>query len=182
MTFPESPPDTESDKTGDSHEAWLSGVFERFQKPLVSYAARLLNGRLEPARDCVQETFLALCKQPRSSVEGHVEAWLFRTCRHRIIDHQRRRNPMNSTAGGLELDRVKTPSPDPSEAASLREEHGRVEAAVKQLPAREQELLAMRLVHQLSYKQIAEITGLSVSNVGFILHQAVTHLREAVPG
>lgn len=84
-----------------------------------------------------------------------------------------------ATSGGLE--QAEAAEPAPIHAASLNEEQLRVEAAVKQLPAREQELLTMRLTHELSYKQIADITGLSVSNVGFLLHQAVTRLREALP-
>ncbi len=46
------------------HRKWLVQLFERYHRPLVAYAAQLLSGNIEAARDCVQETFLSLCKQP----------------------------------------------------------------------------------------------------------------------
>ena len=69
---------------------------------------------------------------------------------------------------------------DPSAAMQRSEEQQLVEQHIQQLPAREQELLALRLSHGMSYKQIAEITGLSPSNVGFLLHQALVRLKTAL--
>ena len=45
------------------------------------------------------------------------------------------------------------------------------------LPARQQELLRLKFLNGFSYKQISRITALSVSNVGFLIHSAVTRLR-----
>jgi len=69
---------------------------------------------------------------------------------------------------------------DPPSQAIRNEEHELVEHQIQQLPVREQELLALRLSHGMSYKQIAEITGLTTSNVGFLLHQALVRLKSAI--
>ena len=79
----------ESHPTGDDHRIWLNATFERLERPLIAYAMRLLGGNVEVARDCVQESFLRLCRESRSHVEGHVDAWLFKTCRNRAMDHHR---------------------------------------------------------------------------------------------
>ena len=46
------------------------------------------------------------------------------------------------------------------------------------LPANQQEVVRLKFQEGMSYKQIAAITGLSVSNVGYLLHVAVNALRE----
>jgi RNA polymerase sigma-70 factor (ECF subfamily) len=60
-------------------------------------------------------------------------------------------------------------------------EHGsdmaRLAALTKQLPEREQELIALKYGAAISNRLIARLTGLSESNVGTILHRAVQTLR-----
>jgi RNA polymerase sigma-70 factor (ECF subfamily) len=71
------------------------------------------------------------------------------------------------------------PHPDSGPATKLerKEELTRVGRAIRQLPEKQQEALLLKLDAGLSYKQIAEVMQLSVSNVGFILHQAVQAIR-----
>ena len=51
---------------------------------------------------------------------------------------------------------------------------------VDQLTPRQQEVLRLRIQAGLSYREIAEVTGLTVSNVGFHLHAAVRSLRDTL--
>lgn len=162
------------------HRAWLSQLFARYERPLVAYALRLLPRDLERARDCVQETFLALCQQPRSHVEGHVEAWLFKTCRHKAMDHHRRESRMAHSVPLVATPLAHAKASDPAANLVLQEDQQRVADQLRSLPAREQEVLALRMGHGLSYKQIAEVTGLTVNHVGVLLHQAVSQLRTAL--
>ena len=73
-------------------------------------------------------------------------------------------------------------SAEPAGYLSQREEQAKLHDQIARLPTREQEVLSLRLGQGLSYKQIAEITDLSVSHVGVILHEAVTKLRVAMTG
>jgi RNA polymerase sigma-70 factor (ECF subfamily) len=50
------------------------------------------------------------------------------------------------------------------------------------LPENQGEVLRLRFQHQLTYKQIADVTGLSVSNVGFLIHTGLKSLRERFAG
>ena len=70
------------------------------------------------------------------------------------------------------------PAPDVSQAASDAEDKLMVGQLVEKLSPRQQEVLRLRLQGGLSYREIADVTGLTVSNVGFHLHEAVRNLRE----
>lgn len=172
----------DSHQTGDDHRAWLHAIFERLERPLIAYAMRLLNGNVEIARDCVQESFLRLCRERQSLVEGHVDAWLFKTCRNRAMDHHRKEARMMIDSDSTALATATAPASEPAGFLSKREEHEQLHDQISRLPTREQEVLSLRLAQGLSYKQIAEITDMSVSHVGVILHEAVTKLRTAMTG
>ena len=161
---------------------WLHATFERLERPLIAYAMRLLGGEVEVARDCVQESFLRLCRESRSHVEGHVDAWLFKTCRNRAMDHHRQEARMIIDSDSSALAMAQASTAEPGGYLSQREEQSRLHDHIAKLPTREQEVLSLRLGQGLSYKQIAEITDLSVSHVGVILHEAVTKLRTAMTG
>ncbi len=173
---------SDSHQTGDEHRKWLQATFERLERPLIAYAMRLLGGDVEVARDCVQESFLRLCCESRSHVEGHVDAWLFKTCRNRAMDHHRQEARMIIDSDSSALATAQASTAEPGGYLSQREEQARLHDQIARLPTREQEVLSLRLGQGLSYKQIAEITDLSVSHVGVILHEAVTKLRTAMAG
>ena len=170
----------ESHPTGDDHRLWLHATFVRLERPLIAYALRLLNGNVEAARDCVQESFLRLCRENQSNVEGHVDAWLFKTCRNRAMDHHRQEARMIIDSDSSALATALARSAEPSGHLSQREEQAKLHDLIATLPTREREVLSLRLGQGLSYKQIAEITDMSVSHVGVILHEAVTKLRTAM--
>ena len=48
---------------------------------------------------------------------------------------------------------------------------------IGKLSHNQQEVLRLRLQENLSYREIAEVTGLSISNVGFQLHEALCNLK-----
>ena len=184
MTQPAPPEGIASDShpTGDDHRLWLHATFERLERPLIAYAMRLLGGNVEIARDCVQESFLRLCRENRSHVEGHVDAWLFKTCRNRAMDHHRQEARMMIDSDSTALATASAPTAEPAGYLSQCEEQEQLHHQISRLPTREQEVLSLRLGQGLSYKQIAEITEMSVSHVGVILHEAVTKLRTAMTG
>ena len=181
----QSPPEgiaSDSHQTGDDHRLWLHATFERLERPLIAYALRLLNGNVEAARDCAQESFLRLCRENQSNVEGHVDAWLFKTCRNRAMDHHRQEARMIIDSDSSALATAIARSAEPAGHLAQREEQAKLQDQIARLPTREQEVLSLRLGQGLSYKQIAEITDMSVSHVGVILHEAVTKLRTAMTG
>jgi RNA polymerase sigma-70 factor (ECF subfamily) len=61
--------------------------------------------------------------------------------------------------------------------AELRSDLARLAALTADLPARDRELIALKYGASLNNRLIAELTGLTESNVGTILHRLVKTLR-----
>jgi RNA polymerase sigma-70 factor (ECF subfamily) len=154
---------------------WLRKALDDFETPLIRYARSLL-GDLDRARDVVQETFLRLCQQDRSSVEDHLPQWLFRVCRNLAIDLFRREVPMQ-TVDGMTAETLPAQSPDPADQMETTERLDRVKRLLAGLSSNQQEVVRLKFQDGLSYREISDITGLSVSNVGFLIHTAVKTIR-----
>lgn len=161
-------------EAGDARAAWLERALAEHEAPLLRYAASL-TGDADRARDAVQDTFLRLCGQEPAALNGRLAPWLFTVCRHRIIDRQRKESPMQPLADTLENEAA--PAPDPAAAAEAREAGAAVLGLLAALPGRQREVVHLRFLEQLSYAEIAAVTGLTVTNVGFLLHTALRALR-----
>ncbi len=66
----------------------------------------------------------------------------------------------------------------PSEELDRRESLAQLNVELGKLSPQQQEILRLRLHAGLSYKQIAEVMELTVTNVGYHLHQAIVTLRQ----
>lgn len=159
---------------------WLRSIVDHYEQPLVRYAARI-TGDAERARDVVQDTFLRLCEQDRQELDGRLAEWLYTVCRRRAIDVQRKEHRMRATLPE-ELDRCRAAGPPPHEALERDETHAAVLMLLGRLPANQQEVVRLKFQAGLSYREIAGVTGLSVSNVGYLLHVALKTLRNELPG
>lgn len=157
--------------------SWTAEVVGRYERPLLAYACRMLGGDRSAAQDAVQETFLRLCRADRGSIEPRLAAWLFSVCRSRVIDMQRTQHDTPTDPTSFDFP---DPKPDVSEAVSDAEDKRMLSDCLARLSARQQEVLRLRLDAGLSYREIAEVTGLTVGNVGFQLHEAVRNLRQLI--
>ena len=155
-------------------QTWVIAALRRYERPLVRYARRL-TGDLESARDVVQECFLRLCRQRRERVESHLAPWLFSVCRNLAIDRLRKEGRMETLD-----DSTLEAAGNPVVRLERVERADSLVACIETLPARQREILRLKFEESLSYRQIAEVTKLSVSNVGFILHTAIRALRSAL--
>src|SRR5688572_25212162 len=143
-------------------EAWFLGVLERYEGPLLSYAARLCRGDVERARDAVQDVFLRLVRADRSALGERLSVWLFRVCRNRALELRARESRMEA------LDAEGTAPDDaddgPLERIALADDAARVRRLVAGLPERERELVRLKFEQGLSYQEMGAITGLSATN------------------
>lgn len=142
---------------------------------LTRYAAGMLGGDMETARDLVQDAFVRLWQKPPAD-SSNLRAWLYSVCRTRAIDCLRRRGRFVSdeTITAYAAD----DAPSPEDTLESDEAARTLFALVDALPPRSAEIVKLKFRDDLSYAEIAEITGVSVTNVGFILHTAVKTLRE----
>jgi len=141
---------------------------------MVRYATQI-TGDLDRGRDVVQDTFLRLCKQDPQQLDGRLAQWLFAVCRNRALDIRRKE------------DRMKTMTQDQAAAqldASMgidqveqQETVDQVSQFIEGLSVNQRDVVRLKFQNGLSYKEIAAITELSVSNVGYLIHTAIKSLR-----
>lgn len=135
-------------------------------------------GRGDLAADAVQETFVRLLRADRQQIQGHLLPWLLRVCRTRVLDLLRAQGRSATATADEILETVAdTSSPSPAQAAERGDAFHSVLTRLARLPVDQQEVVRLKFLNDLSYKEIASVTGLSVSNVGFLLHTALKRLR-----
>jgi RNA polymerase sigma-70 factor (ECF subfamily) len=153
-----------------SKSRWIAEALELHESSLLRYARWILSD-IESAREVVQETFLRLCKEDPSRVDGYLAQWLFTVCRNLAFDARKKEARM-TPLGETEI----AVAPDLDERRTVSQ----IMQVVDTLPKNQREVIYLKFQCDLSYKEISEITKLSVSNVGFLIHSAVRAIRKQV--
>ena len=157
-----------------SKSDWVIEALDAHEQPLLRYAKWLL-GDPDSARDVVQETFLRLCREDPVRLGDHLAPWLFTVCRNLATDTRKKAARMAS------LDETElTVAADLDQRHDARAALGQVLNVLDTLPRNQREVVYLKFQGGLSYKEISAVTGLSVSNVGFLLHTAVRAIRSRV--
>ena len=159
----------------DEHDAFVREALRQHERPLIRYVAHLL-GDTDRARDIVQDTYVKLCHQSAAALEGHVAEWLFTVGRRAALDVLRKEGRMSRFAEG-QAERLVAAPPTPATQTENRESCQQALALLHRLPPNQQEVVRLKFQEGFSYKEIADITRLSIGNVGFLLHTALTTLR-----
>ena len=161
---------------GSAGAAWIRSVVERYEGLLGVYTRHVLGGDAERARDIVQEAFLRLISQDRAKIAPHVTEWLYTVCRNLAIDVRRKERRMEALSDA-DADSATSSAPEPGDRAEQDDAMSHVLRKMKQLPRNQQECIRLKFQGGLSYKQISEVTGLTVTNVGFLIHTGLKTLR-----
>jgi RNA polymerase sigma-70 factor (ECF subfamily) len=153
----------------------IEELFAALESPLLGYALRL-TGEAGLAEDAVQEAFMKLHAQ--FDIVREPRRWLYRAV-HNFALNQRRKTAKIVSLNLPSRDDDPVPD-DPADPALLPDEQivrlegiGLVRLSLESLDERSRELIRLKFSEDLSYKDISTRTGLTVSNVGYILHQAL---------
>jgi RNA polymerase sigma-70 factor (ECF subfamily) len=139
---------------------------------------RLL-GNHQDAADCFQETFLSALDVARRQTVRSWPAMLTCLATSRALDRVRRRMRSRVRSADVEeLASAPSPEPGPDRQAETAELLRMFRELVVQLPDRQAEVICLRYVSQMSYREIAREMGLKSSDVGVLLHRARGRLRE----
>lgn len=159
----------------------LGRFLARHETSLMRFAGRLL-GNADAAQDVVQETFLQVARDPARllGVES-CRNWLLRVARNIGVNRIRREARARRGEAVLReraaaLGEAAEAAEGPGVAIEREEVRDRVRAAMDGMNPRYREILILKITEEKSYREIAEITGLSVTNVGYLLHQALRAL------
>ncbi len=154
-------------------------VVHHYESRLLRYATSIVNNA-DLAQDVVQDVFIRLFRKWREDFEpsAALSSWLYRTTHNCAVDVVRKYERRNR----VEREHQEI-APEPVVSHPIGEDDSnaqRVARALAALPARDRELLTLKVYEDKSYKEIGAITGLSVGNVGYILHHAMRKLADAL--
>lgn len=163
-------------------ERAFTRLFERFAPRTLGYLRGLVG---DDADDVQQEVWLSVYRNLGTLANpGAFRTWLFQTTRHRALDFLRRRRRetrlMEETAAELA---VESGAENPGDGSDLPAMEGLDVAAIAdELPTVQREVLLLRYANDLSYAEIALVTGCSIGTVKSRLHNARRRVQAIIQG
>jgi RNA polymerase sigma-70 factor, ECF subfamily len=168
---------------GDSDAFAL--VVEAHQERLLRLCERML-GDAEEARDAAQEVFLkAYRKAADFRPQGQVYTWLYRIATNHCLNKLRRRRLVRFVRWEDSEERDAAPfdppdgGPDPEAALESRRRWRQARKVIARLPAGQRAVLVLARFEGLSYRQIAEVLGITEGAVESRLFRAMRHIESA---
>jgi len=139
----------------------------------VLKVARAYTLTTEDCQDLVQEILLQVWRSlPQFQGRASASTWLYRVALNTALGwHRKERRRQGRQRSILEVDDPGVTGSDGAQQAVQREIVGRLYAAIRQLPKADAALVLLYL-DDLSYRQIAEVLGISEGNVGVKLNRA----------
>ncbi|WP_276089014.1 sigma-70 family RNA polymerase sigma factor [Pedobacter sp. JY14-1] len=136
------------------------------------------------AEDIFQDTFIKVINTLRSgryNEEGKFLPWVMRIAHNLVIDFFRKekRAPIITSADGTDVLNLLQVFEESAEERMLREQtHADLRAMIQQLPDDQKEVLIMRHYGDLSFKEIADLTGVSINTALGRMRYALSNLRK----
>ena len=103
--------------------------------------------------------------------------WLFKIASNLIIDNFR----ANRKSSSLEVIEELAAKDDLENEVSEKEILSQVMALLKKLPEKKREIIILRIWQNMSYKEIAEISGASEASCKMIFYRTIDEIREKIP-
>lgn len=159
-------------------------LVSRYQAQVYSYIMTLVKDR-QLADDVFQDTFVKIIRTIKAGVykdEGKFVQFAMRISHNLVIDHFRKENRIPTVESSSEdynyLDNA--PISDPSVEQSMINEqiHSDLRKMIEYLPVEQREVLRMRIYDDMSFKEIADITNVSINTALGRMRYALINLRK----
>lgn len=158
-------------------------LLSRYQSSIYSYINFIVHNK-DLAEDIFQETFVKVImtiKQNRYTESGKFKAWIMRIAHNLIIDNYRQERIENTISNDeVEVDLFNNTKlcDDSIEDHMVRQQALKdVRKLVEFLPENQREVLVMRYYQDLSFKEIADITGVSINTALGRMRYALLNMR-----
>lgn len=158
-------------------------LLKRHQEKVFNYILRIVKNE-DVANDIFQETFvkaILTLKQGRYTENGKFPAWISRIAHNLIIDHFRQEKSENHQSSDLDdvnlLNRKELCEETIEDIMISKQIKEDVRGLIKELPDLQREVLNMRYYKNLSFKEIAELTGVSINTALGRMRYAILNLR-----
>ena len=138
------------------------------------------------AEDIFQDTFIKVIntlKAGKYNEEGKFLPWVMRIAHNLVIDYFRRekRTPVVTNVDGFDIFEVLQFNDESMEDKMVREQtYSDLKALIHLLPSEQKEVLIMRHYGELSFKEIADITGVSINTALGRMRYALNNLRKMI--
>jgi RNA polymerase sigma-70 factor (ECF subfamily) len=169
-----------------------AGAFEhlllRHRRALYTFFVRMLGDRVR-AEDLAQETFLRIVKGAAAwEHRARFQTWLYAIARNLCVDASRRDRFRRTESLDVQDDDEGRPRVDGIEGEGLAPDRGAASAqlrpilqrALSSLPAEQREVFVLREQVGLSFKEIAELSGVNENTVKSRMRYALLGLRKAL--
>lgn len=167
----------------DDQDAFRTLV-ERHQARVFGYLMGMVRNR-DVANDLFQETFLRVIRAMRSErgsyeTQGRWLAWVMRIARNSALDHLRRRKKWRDVDDGEESFWERMPDDGPAADVNYMrsQEIGMLEECIEKLPAEQREVVLLRHETDLTFREIADLTGVSINTALGRMRYALINLRK----
>ena len=165
-----------------SNEAF-DALLKRHQDRVFNYILRIIKNE-DLANDIFQETFvkaILTIKQGRYTENGKFPAWISRIAHNLIIDYYRQEKSENMQSTDLEdvniLNRKELCEATIEDLIINDQILNDVKSLIEELPELQKEVLMLRYYQNLSFKEIAEKTGVSINTALGRMRYAIINLR-----
>src|SRR5437763_1466993 len=158
-------------------------LVRRYQRPIAAYVYRMV-GDYEAALDVTQEVFIKVYNSLRRyRSEFKFSTWIYRIAHNSAVDHLRRYSTrgqsLTNEFDGEQYDLpIESRRLSPEQESERAERRAEIEQVVRRLPTAYRELVLLRHSHDLSYDEIAEVTGLPLGTVKNRLFRAREVMRQ----
>jgi len=155
-------------------------IVERHRRAVYQLCYRFV-GNHEDASDLSQDVFLRAYRGLRKfGGRSSLATWLYRIAvnvsLNRVSARKRQSEPLDARQ------HVDTRTESPSERLIGAERDARVRAAIAQLPRKQRVALILRMYHEMSHQEIADVLGSSVGAVKANFFHALSNLKKMLGG
>jgi len=165
----------------------FKALVELYQSSVLEICYRLLNNQ-EDAEDVAQEVFVRVFQKARSfRGESKVSTWLYRIAVNLSLNYRHKQKwnryldilTLSDTTREDAATRLEAPEKDRPDRRIEEKERNRVlSEALASLPERQRVAFVLHKFESLSYKEIADVLGTSVSSVESLVHRAKRSLQK----
>ena len=157
----------------------LTRIYEKYLNPMLTLAVGLLNNTAE-AEDVVHDVFVSFARSARDfRVRGSLGGYLATSVVNRVRDHRRRlRRQLGRDARCC----VSTEPAGPEQKVIFTEQAARLNQAVTELPEEQREVILLRLMAGMKFRDIAKLQQTSVNTVQGRYRYGLDKLRSLLNG
>ena len=164
----------------------ISTLIEKYNRRVRDYI-RMMVGDADVAADIAQETFIKAVRvidEGRYTDSGKFQSWIMRIAHNKALDYfcsQKNNNSVSESSAGYNvLGTMKYADKSVEDSMISDQISADIRALVELLPDEQREVVMLRYYSDLSFKEIAEQTGVSINTALGRMRYALINLRKMI--